>query len=95
MSINIIILDFFCYFNSHEDYYIFRDWECYKDLDEPRETDVVTDIAYQLIHNEPGNKMKVMMGGGRPAFFLKKEDEQPKPKDSDYDNYTWDCYSNE
>ena len=88
------MLDFFCYFNSHEDYYIFRDWECYKDLDEPRETDVVTDIAYQLIHNEPGNKMKVMMGGGRPAFFLKKE-EQPETKDSGYDSYTWDCYSNE
>ena len=50
-----------------------RDWECYRDLvhDDHGNTDLtkkVQDIAHQLIYNEPGNKMKVMMGGGRPAF---------------------------
>ena len=30
------------------------------------------DIAWQLVHESPGNKAKVLLGGGYPAFFPKE-----------------------
>jgi alkaline phosphatase len=44
-----------------------REWECNKrfkngSLDS-------TDIAWQLIHTDPGRRAKVILGGGRSAFL--------------------------
>ncbi|XP_068633102.1 membrane-bound alkaline phosphatase-like [Battus philenor] len=48
-----------------------RNWEC--DADVPDECLALgcQDIAYQLIMNNPGQKFKVIMGGGRKEFFPK------------------------
>merc|ERR1719414_936361 len=35
-----------------------RDWECYRHLEKVDVQDKVEDIAYQLMNNEPGTKMK-------------------------------------
>jgi hypothetical protein len=54
-----------------------RDWECdtmfFEDennegIDKP---EGLYDIAWQLVNREPGNKAKVVLGGGAPAFFPK------------------------
>ena len=45
-----------------------RDWEC--QIPEDIENyDKVKDIAWQLIHTSPGNRSKVILGGGYPAFI--------------------------
>ena len=43
-----------------------RDYEC--DSEMPNNSKA-KDIAWQLIHADPGNKINVMLGGGGPAFF--------------------------
>ena len=72
-------------------FYEIPDWECYRETKQDNVADKVNDIAYQLIHNEPGKNIKVMMGGGRKAFFLK---ENSTRDGGDYDSYDWNCYSN-
>ena len=50
-----------------------RDWECLI----PggiENNENVKDIAWQLINTSPGNKAKVILGGGYPAF-------EPRPDD--------------
>uniref|UniRef100_A0A8D8ZEE1 alkaline phosphatase n=1 Tax=Cacopsylla melanoneura TaxID=428564 RepID=A0A8D8ZEE1_9HEMI len=44
-----------------------RDWEC--DTDRPKGVDC-EDIASQLINQYPGNKINVLLGGGRSKFTL-------------------------
>jgi len=49
-----------------------RDWESdYNFQTEKYKADPRSceDIAYQLVHNAPGNKCKVLLGGGRAKFF--------------------------
>lgn len=50
-----------------------RDWENDSKLEEdcPGMSDVVDDIAEQLVHGEVAKKLKVMMGGGSRAFYNK------------------------
>ena len=45
-----------------------RDWECQipEDIENYKK---VKDIAWQLINTSPGNRSKVIMGGGYPAFY--------------------------
>lgn len=55
-----------------------RDWECDNDIlrfkNNPK---ICQDIASQMIFNEPGNKFKVILGGGRSKFipYTEKDDE--------------------
>ena len=49
-----------------------RNWECdskYDEAEEGPQPEDKYDIAYQLVHNEPGKNAKVVMGGGRNAFL--------------------------
>lgn len=46
-----------------------RDWEC--DSDRSFGVDC-QDIASQLVHNSPGNKINVLLGGGLSKFKLEK-----------------------
>jgi alkaline phosphatase len=47
----------------------YRDWEC--DTDLPKELDpACKDIARQLIEDEPGRSLRVILGGGRRNFLL-------------------------
>ena len=73
-----------------------RDWECYRHLEKVGVQDKVEDIAYQLMNNEPGTKMKVILGGGRQTMLPKKEDPETLNIDDDYSNeYTYHCYTND
>ena len=46
-----------------------RNYEC--DVKIPLEDTISKDIAWQLVHQNPGNQVNVILGGGRPAFFPK------------------------
>ncbi|CAH1639377.1 unnamed protein product [Spodoptera littoralis] len=47
-----------------------RDWEHNQAVqDHGYDTDRCPDIAHQLVHNHPGNKLKVIFGGGRRNFI--------------------------
>lgn len=55
-----------------------RDWECDNDtLTYNNDPKTCQDIASQMINNEPGNKFKVILGGGRSKFipYTEKDDE--------------------
>ena len=49
-----------------------RDWECLIPDDVENSKDA-KDIAWQLINESPGNKTKVILGGGFPAFYPRPE----------------------
>ena len=80
-----------------------RNYEC--DGKIPVEDTISKDIAWQLVHQNPGNQVNVILGGGRPAFFPKvvyEEKYSNKTTKSangvnllagsyDYENDTWDC----
>ncbi|XP_022823052.1 membrane-bound alkaline phosphatase-like [Spodoptera litura] len=56
-----------------------RYWESDADVKKAGfDTDRCPDIAHQLIHNHPGNKLKVIFGGGRANFLPNsiRDDEQ-------------------
>ena len=53
-----------------------RDWEC--DSKTPKEF-YRKDISHQLIHTSPGNKSKVMLGGGIRSFIPESKKEQYFP----------------
>ncbi|KAL1453451.1 hypothetical protein WDU94_007589 [Cyamophila willieti] len=55
-----------------------RDWEC--DTDLPKGVDC-EDIASQLINMYPGNKINVLLGGGRSKFTKRTEGGQRLDKD--------------
>ncbi|GAB0098214.1 Alkaline phosphatase [Sergentomyia squamirostris] len=57
-----------------------RDWECDADVQKSKENPkMCEDIASQLIHNDPGRNLKVIMGGGRSKFLPKgMKDEEGK-----------------
>ena len=47
-----------------------RDWECdtkYAEMVPP--PNGTHDIAWQFVNSAPGNKVKVALGGGYPAFY--------------------------
>ena len=72
-----------------------RDWECYQHLEQVGVQDKVEDIAYQLMNNEPGTKIKVILGGGRKTMLPKQEDPKTFGIDEDYSNeYTYHCSTN-
>lgn len=51
-----------------------RDFECDSILDDIAPEDIpegIHDLAWQMIHAEPGINAKVMMGGGKKAFYPK------------------------
>ncbi|KAI5723237.1 hypothetical protein M8J76_003255 [Diaphorina citri] len=56
-----------------------RDWECDADIkkDPERIGNGCKDIAYQLVKDDPGRRIKVIMGGGRAKFLpvSSKDDE--------------------
>ncbi|XP_055608137.1 membrane-bound alkaline phosphatase-like [Uranotaenia lowii] len=58
-----------------------RDWESDADILAKRgDTDNCPDIASQLVRNEPGNKFKVILGGGRRKFIpVSEKDPSGKP----------------
>ena len=64
-----------------------RDYECDSEIPE-EEKKLVVDVASQLIFNDPGMNIKVMLGGGQQAFL--------PPKSLHPINYfgeeTWSCY---
>lgn len=59
-----------------------RDWECDADIkkDSERIGSGCKDIAYQLIKNEPGRRIKVIYGGGRAKFIpISSKDDEGNP----------------
>jgi alkaline phosphatase len=46
-----------------------RDWECDSKMSDEAKQSGLHDIAWQLVHQAPGNGLKVILGGGRPALF--------------------------
>ena len=44
-----------------------------------KDNDKVKDIAWQLINTAPGNKSKVILGGGFPAFYPRPPNVPRKP----------------
>ncbi|XP_018327253.1 alkaline phosphatase-like [Agrilus planipennis] len=47
-----------------------RDWESDTDVSsDGQDPTICRDLAYQLIHNKAGQKLNVIMGGGRGKFF--------------------------
>lgn len=40
-------------------------------MEDKEDPEICHDIAYQLIHEEPGSKFKVILGGGRQKFLPK------------------------
>ena len=59
----------------------------------------ISDIAWQLVHQDPGDKLKVILGGGRPAFLPKnlyeriyhKNDKNIELLAYNYGEDDWDC----
>ena len=71
-----------------------RDWECWHHLEYAGVQDrpEVEDIAYQLMNNEPGVNIKVILGGGSKTMQPKCNDPKPFGIDEDYSNsYTYNC----
>lgn len=66
-----------------------RDWECYQDIEDENLPQGVHEIAWQLMYEQPGNRSKVMLGGGRKAFRMKSDDNVR----GDYDDYESNCYT--
>ena len=62
-----------------------RKWECDKKLP-PNAPKEVQDITYQLVANDPGRKVKVVMGGGIKSWISKEEYEK-NWKQAPYDDY--------
>lgn len=54
-----------------------RKWECNKKF--PNGSLDSTDISWQLIHTDPGRRVKVALGGGRASFLPA----QPSEEDSE------------
>lgn len=51
----------------------FRDWEGDSDLEKyGQDPSICQDIASQLVNNSPGNKINVILGGGRSRFLPKE-----------------------
>jgi len=79
-----------------------RDWEC--DVTTPANF-AKGDISKQLIRNNPGQKSKVMLGGGIRSFIPHEKLNQHFPKDNqlktqqfvgfDYDTDHWKCWRND
>ena len=47
-----------------------RDWECLIPENVPNDSGGrANDLAWQLVNTAPGNRTKVIMGGGFPAFY--------------------------
>ena len=71
-----------------------RDWECYRHI--KHEDDLpegVHEIAWQLMRNEPGKNIKVILGGGLKTMLPKGDDEW-RSNDDDYQNdYDYKCYT--
>ena len=72
-----------------------RDYECDTELP-PNSPPGVTDITYQLVNNDPGRKIKVVMGGGLKSW-MSKEEHQRNWKQDPYEDHdhtkdkTFDC----
>lgn len=66
-----------------------RGWECDQDLPSDRPSDV-HDITWQLVRQDPGRRMKVVMGGGRSSFLPLKPDNSTKTR-WDYEDDDWEC----
>ncbi|CAG9832093.1 unnamed protein product [Diabrotica balteata] len=62
-----------------------RNWECESKI--PQTSTKCKDIAKQLIHDMPGRKIQVIMGGGRQCLQSSVPDSPADPVD------TWSCYS--
>ncbi|XP_035735823.1 alkaline phosphatase-like [Vespa mandarinia] len=62
-----------------------RRWECEANI--PKNITACKDIARQLIENEPGRNIKVIMGGGRQTLKSNVKPGKYDPID------TWACYS--
>ncbi|XP_068913388.1 alkaline phosphatase-like isoform X2 [Tenebrio molitor] len=62
-----------------------RKWECESEI--PQESRRCKDIARQLVEDEPGRNINVVMGGGRQCLQSGVGDLQGDPVD------TWACYS--
>ena len=58
-----------------------RDWECgiSESADNPNPR--ARDIAWQLVNTSPGNRTKVILGGGRAAFRPYDQGETQPPDD--------------
>lgn len=62
-----------------------RRWECEAKM--PQNASACKDIARQLVENEPGKNIKVIMGGGRQVMKSNVKPGKNDPID------TWACYS--
>lgn len=62
-----------------------RKWECEATI--PENSTLCKDIARQLIEDEPGRYIQVIMGGGRQVLQSNVEGTSTDPID------TWSCYS--
>lgn len=62
-----------------------RDWECEAKI--PEDSRRCKDIARQLIEDEPGRNIQVIMGGGRQCLQSNVNGSTADPVD------TWACYS--
>lgn len=64
-----------------------RKWECEAKINETDRNKGCKDIARQLIEDEPGRSINVIMGGGRQCLVSNVTDSQDDPVDQ------WSCYS--
>lgn len=64
-----------------------RRWECEARMNEQDLANGCKDIARQLIEDEPGKNLNVIMGGGRQCLLSNVENTANDPVD------TWACYS--
>lgn len=64
-----------------------RRWECEGNLEPEDHAKGCKDIARQLIEDEPGRRINVIMGGGRQCLVSNVTDSKEDPIDR------WACYS--
>lgn len=64
-----------------------RRWECEGNVKPEDHAKGCKDIARQLIEDEPGRKLNVIMGGGRQCLVSNVTDSKEDPIDK------WACYS--
>lgn len=64
-----------------------RRWECESKMKYQDRENGCKDIARQLVENEPGRNINVIMGGGRQCLVSNVTDSPADPVDS------WSCYS--